>query len=137
MGATFQSRDHLHDHPMSAEPTTDELAGVDAVGLADLIRRGDLSPVEAVQATIDRIERLDDRLNAVIHHQFESALEQAASPELPAGPFRGVPMLIKDLWAEEAGQPHHAGVQALKDADLRSTIDSNLVLRYRDRKSVV
>ncbi len=132
MGATFQSRDHLHDHPMNAEPTTDELAGVDAVGLADLIRRGDLSPVEAVQATIDRIERLDDRLNAVIHHQFESALEQAASPELPAGPFRGVPMLIKDLWAEEAGQPHHAGVQALKDADLRSTIDSNLVLRYRE-----
>ena len=104
---------------MSNSPTNDELAGEDAVGLADRIRRGDLSPVEAVQATIDRIERLDGDLNAVIHKQFEDALELAASPDLPDGPFRGVPMLLKDLWAEEAGRPHHAGIQALKDADHR------------------
>ncbi|MEC8919745.1 MAG: amidase, partial [Actinomycetota bacterium] len=52
----------------------DELAQVDAVGLAALIRDGQLSPVEAVQATIDRIERLDGEVNAVIHRQFDQAL---------------------------------------------------------------
>ncbi len=109
----------------------DDLARFDAVGLAELVRQGDLSPLEVVEATIGRIERLDGELNAVIHRQFEDARERAASPDLPDGPFRGVPMLLKDLWAEEAGQPHHCGVQALRDAGLTSTVDSNLVRRYR------
>lgn len=109
----------------------DELSRLDAVGLAERIRAGDLSPVEAVEATIDRIERLDGQLNAVIHRQFDEALAAAASPDLPDGPFRGVPMLLKDLWAEEAGQPHHAGIQALKDVDHRSAEDCNLTVRYR------
>jgi len=117
---------------MDFDHTTDDLAQFDAVGLAELIRQGDISPVEAVEATIGRIEALDGELNAVIHRQFETALAVATSPDLPDGPFRGVPMLIKDLWSEEAGQPHHCGVQALKDANLTSTIDSNLVRRYRE-----
>lgn len=114
-----------------------ELARIDAVGLADLIREGRLSAVEVVQATIDRIERLDGELNAVIHEQFDQALELAASPGLPNGPFRGVPMLIKDLWATEAGQPHHAGIQALKDAQFTGEVDSNLVTRYKQAGFVI
>ena len=109
----------------------DDLARVDAVGLAAMIRAGNLSAVEAVQATIDRIERLDGDLNAVIHRQFDRALHLAASDDLPDGPFRGVPMLIKDLWAEEAGQPQHGGMQALKDAGFTADADSNLVTRYK------
>ena len=105
--------------------------------IGDLIRTGQLSPVEAVQATIDRIEALDGELNAVIHRQFDQALALAASSDLPDGPFRGVPMLIKDLWAEEDGQPHHAGIQALKDAGHTSTIDSNLVRRYKEAGFVI
>ena len=115
----------------------DELAQVDAVGLAALIRDGQLSPVEAVQATIDRIERLDGEINAVIHRQFDQALALAASPDLPDGPFRGVPMLIKDLWATEAGQPHHGGVQALKDAGFTADEDANLVTRYKEAGFVI
>ncbi|MBT6372923.1 MAG: amidase, partial [Acidimicrobiaceae bacterium] len=114
-----------------------ELARIDAVGLADLIRSGQLSAVEAVEATIDRIERLDGDLNAVIHEQFDQALELAASPDLPDGPFRGVPMLIKDLWATEAGQPHHAGIQALKEAEFTGEVDSNLVARYKQAGFVI
>ena len=109
----------------------DDLARVDAVGLAAMIRAGNLSAVEAVQATIDRIERLNGDLNAVIHRQFDRALELAASDDLPDGPFRGVPMLIKDLWAEEAGQPQHGGMQALKDTGFTADADSNLVTRYK------
>ncbi len=52
----------------------------DAVGLAEAIRVGEMSPVEAVQGAIDRIEALDGQLNAVIHRQFEQALEVADSP---------------------------------------------------------
>ena len=115
----------------------DELAQIDAVGLAALIRDGQLSPVEAVQATIDRIERLDGEVNAVIHRQFDQALALAASPDLPDGPFRGVPMLIKDLWATEAGQPHHGGVQALKDAGFTADEDANLVTRYKEAGFVI
>ena len=104
----------------------------DAVGLAEAIRVGEMSPVEAVQGAIDRIEALDGQLNAVIHRQFEQALEVADSPDLPDGPFRGVPMLIKDLWAEEAGQPHHAGMKGLRDAGLVASRDNNLVIRYKE-----
>ncbi len=52
-------------------------------------------------------------------------------------PFRGVPMLIKDLWATEAGQPHHGGVQALKDADFTADEDANLVTRYKEAGFVI
>jgi amidase len=117
--------------PDNRQATHDDLARVDAVGLAAMIRSGDLSAVDAVQATIDRIQRLDGDLNAVIHRQFEQALDLAASDDLPDGPFRGVPMLIKDLWAEEAGQPQHGGMQALKDAGFTADADSNLVARYK------
>ena len=117
---------------MTETPAPDELAHLDAVGLAQRITQGDLSPVECIQATIDRIEANNETLNAVIHKQYEQALELAASPELPDGPFRGVPMLLKDLWAEEAGQPHHFGAQALKDANFTGSNDSNMVQRYKE-----
>ncbi|MEZ5167208.1 MAG: amidase family protein [Acidimicrobiales bacterium] len=111
---------------------TSELARHDAVGLAELIRTGQLSPVELVDDTIHRIERLNPQLNAVIHPAFERARKAAGDPELPDGPFRGVPMLIKDLWPGEVGQPFHLGVRALKDADHRATVDANIVTAYRE-----
>lgn len=107
-----------------------ELARHDAVGLADLIRRGELSPIELMDDTIERIEHLDPDLNAVIHRRFEKAREEAAG-ELPDGPFRGVPMLIKDLWPGQAGEPFHQGVQGLKNADYRADVDANIVKAYR------
>ncbi len=120
-----------------SEISDSELARLDAVELARRIRSGELSAVEAVQATINRIERLDGEVNAVIHEQYEQALELAASPDLPDGPFRGVPMLIKDLWATEAGQPHHAGTKALKDANFIATNEANLVTRYKEAGFII
>ncbi|MDG2427064.1 MAG: amidase [Acidimicrobiales bacterium] len=114
-----------------------DLSQIDAVGLAALIRSGQLSPTEAIQSTIDRIEHLNGELNAVIHEQYEQALELAASPKLPDGPFRGVPMLIKDLWSTEAGQPHHAGNRALKEMGFIADADSNLVTRYKQAGFVI
>jgi amidase len=107
-----------------------ELARIDAVGLAELIRSGDLSPVELMDDTIERIERLDPDINAVIHPRFEKARTEAAG-DLPDGPFRGVPMLMKDLWPSQAGEPFHKGVGALRAADHRADVDANIVTAYR------
>lgn len=111
--------------------TSVDLARMDATAQAELVRSGEASPTELVEAAIERIERLNPELNAVIHTSFERARERAAG-ELPDGPFRGVPFLLKDLGGgAEAGEPLHMGTRLLKDAGFRSPADSYLVERFR------
>ncbi|MDW3218465.1 MAG: amidase [Acidimicrobiales bacterium] len=107
-----------------------ELARHDAVALAELIRTGDLSPVELIDDTIARIEALNPQVNAIIHPAFEKA-RAAAAGDLPDGPFRGVPMLMKDLWPAEKGEPLHQGVQGLKNAGYVADVDANIVTAYK------
>ena len=83
------------------------LATMDATAQAELVRNGDASPSELVEAAIARVEQLNPELNAVIHELFEEGLAEARSPDLPDGPFKGVPFLFKDLGAAYAGQPIH------------------------------
>lgn len=116
---------------------TDELARLDAVALSDLIGRRELSPRELVESTIERIERLDPHVNAVIHRSFDAALAAADSPDLPDGPFRGVPMLLKDLWPSSAGEPMHLGVQGMKAAGYRHPSDANITVRYRQAGFII
>lgn len=108
------------------------LARHDAVALAEIVRTGQASPVELVEAAIARIEALDPLINAVIHPRFEKALAEAASSELGDGPFRGVPFLLKDLWPTSADDPFHMGVRGLARAGYVHPEDSNAVRRYRD-----
>jgi amidase len=68
----------------------------DGLGLAELVRRREVEPAELVEEAIRRIERLNPRFNAVIHKMVDLA-RQAAATDLPDGPFRGVPFLLKDL----------------------------------------
>ena len=110
---------------------SDELGQLDAVGTAEVIERGDASPSEVIEATISRIEQRNPAVNAVIHTMFDKALEAAASPDLPTGPFRGVPMLLKDLWPASAGDPFHLGVKGLKNATYTNPIDANITTAYR------
>jgi amidase len=105
-------------------------AGRDATAQAALVRSGEASPLDLVDAAIGRIEALNPQLNAVIHELFEPARE-AARGELPDGPFRGVPLLLKDLGAMQAGQPLQMGMALLKDAGFRAPIDSYLGGRLR------
>jgi amidase len=109
---------------------TDALGDLDATALADLVRRDEVKAVELVDAAIARIEGLDWQLNSVIHRQFERARGDAAGP-LTDGPFRGVPFLFKDLGCEEAGEPHHQGMRALRDAAWRATEDGELARAFR------
>src|SRR3954466_11813031 len=109
---------------------SDDLARLDATAQAELVRRGEASPAELVDAAIERIEASNGELNAVIHKLYDEGRE-AASGELPDGPFKGVPFLLQDLGAAFAGQPLHMGMQFLKDADFRSPVDTYLALRFK------
>lgn len=109
----------------------DSLAHLDATAQAALIEAGEISPGECIEAAIDRIERLNPTLNAVIAQRFEAGRDAARSPDLPTGPFRGVPILTKDLGAELAGMPSYAGNRARKNADYRAPDDTRLGKRLR------
>ena len=107
-----------------------DLANLDATAQAELVRNGEASPTELVNAAIERIEALNPRLNAVIHERFEKARAEAAGP-LPDGPFTGVPFLLKDLETRSAGDPHHAGTAFLKNANFISDRDDYVTMRFR------
>ena len=96
---------------------SDEFAFLDATAQAELVRRGDVTPAELVDAAIERIEAVNPQLNAVIIPLYDKA-RAAAAGDLPDGPFRGVPFLLKDAVAHSAGDPYHCGMQVLKDAGL-------------------
>jgi amidase len=103
---------------------------MDATAQAELVRSGAASPTELVEAAIDRIELVNGKLNAVIHPLFDKARAAATGP-LPDGPFRGVPLLIKDAVAHTAGDPYHCGMRLLRDRGWRESEDSYLVRRFR------
>jgi len=113
------------------------LSHLDATAQAELVKRGEISPADLVQAAIERIEATDAALGAVIHRRFERAREEAASSALPDGPFRGVPFLLKDLGGESAGDPCHAGMRALRDAGYRAAADSAFTARLRGAGLVI
>ena len=109
----------------------DDTRWLDATAQAELVASGKVSPVEMVNAAIERVERYDGALNALTYRWFEAARELASSSELPEGPFQGVPYLLKDLYAAEAGKPLSNGSKAYKAADYVSTEDTTLVSRYK------
>lgn len=115
---------------------SDEYARLDAIDQAELVARGDASPKELVEAAIRRIEQHNPDINAVIHPLFDKAMDAAAG-ELPAGPFRGVPLLIKDLGPLTAGDPWHAGMGFLKQRGFVAPFDSFLTRKLRKAGFVI
>lgn len=111
--------------------TAEDLALLDATAQAGLVARGELQPIELVEAAIERIERVNPQLNAVIHPLFEKARAEARSPGLARGPFRGVPFLVKDAVCTTAGDPCHAGMRFLKRHAYHAPEDSELARRFR------
>jgi amidase len=100
----------------------DEFAYMTAIDLAARIRRRELSPVELVDATIERIERRNPSLNAFIFEGFDDAREQAQKAEQAVvsgaelGRLHGVPTAIKDLFDFKPGWPAtFGGIRAFQD----------------------
>lgn len=114
--------------------TRDELAFKPAIELADLIRSGKISSVELTQFYIDRIERYDEKINAVVVRDFERALEAAKAADQALaggnvnGPLHGLPMTIKESF-DIAGLPSSWGIPPFK-ANIAKQ-DSHVVERFR------
>lgn len=109
----------------------DDVAFLDALGQAELVRNKEVSPLELVDGAIDRIERLNPELNAVVMPFFDMARDAAAkNAHNPDAPFCGVPFLLKDLVAECAGMPRTDGSKYVAGQYISKT-DNELVARYK------
>ena len=106
----------------------DEYTSYDGLGLAELVRRGEVSAAELIDAAIERVEKLNGTLNAVVYKAYDQARREAAG-DLPDGPFRGVPFLIKDLGCPVAGMPRTSGSRFLQHEVPER--DGELTRRYR------
>ncbi|UVO50578.1 amidase family protein [Sphingomonas sp. SUN019] len=101
----------------------------DGLGLARLVRDGDVSAAELVEAAIERIERNDGVVNAITHRAFDEARAAAAKP-LVDGPFAGVPFIVKDFGIGVAGWPNTSGSRFCRD--IVDEADTGLMRRYRE-----
>ncbi len=109
----------------------DPWSALDATAQAALVRRGEVTPRELTLAACERIERCDEALGAVPVRFFDQALA-AAERVKPQARFAGVPFLMKDVGARQAGQPYYAGNRALRAADHRADRDTVLGARFRE-----
>lgn len=82
----------------------EEYARYDALGLAALIQNRDVSAEELLDSAIDAVDRVNPKINAIIH-RFEEHARQNIAAGLPDGPFHGVPFALKDLFMYYAGYP--------------------------------
>jgi len=106
-----------------------EYASYDGLGLAELVRKGEVTAAEIVDEAIERIERHDPVINAVVYELFDRARADAAK-KTPAesGAFPGVPFVLKDLLANIQGVPNTSGSRLLQGSV--SAFDAELVKRY-------
>lgn len=103
-------------------------ADYDGLGLAQLVAKKEVTPLELVDAAIERIEKHNPALNAVVHKAFDKA-RQTAKGKLPDGPFKGVPFLIKDLGLKVTGLPRTDGSRFISTRV--DSEDSELTRRFR------
>src|SRR5262252_3213273 len=92
----------------------DEYRKHDAVSLATLIAKREVSAKEVLETAIARAEQVNPAINAIVHKQYDQA-RKAVATRLPDGPLKGVPYLIKDLGFFETGEPATFGSSLFKD----------------------
>ncbi|MDA5194227.1 amidase [Govanella unica] len=112
--------------------TPEDYAQFDGIGLARLIKRGEISPAEAVKAALERIAQTNPAINAVIETWgSRTARKIAALPDLPGGPLAGVPFLLKDVGGSEPGVSHECGSRLARDM-APDKVETALMRRYRE-----
>lgn len=118
--------------------TLDDVLALDATGQAELVRTAQVGARELTDAAIAAAESRNPAINAIIHPRFDVARAEAEATDVAhAGPFAGVPMVVKDLGCSMAGEPAHGGTRALKAIDYRAPHDSALYRRFRRAGFVV
>ncbi|MEI8221763.1 MAG: amidase, partial [bacterium] len=111
-----------------------EYSHLDGLGLADLIRKGEVTATDVLDSALERIDRLNPRVNAVVHRLDDFGRGMIASG-LGEGAFHGVPLLVKDLDGEVAGTPYQAGSASLLGNVSRE--DSEIARRWRASGAVI
>ncbi|HRJ16461.1 MAG TPA: amidase family protein, partial [Saprospiraceae bacterium] len=101
----------------------------DALGLAELIRKREVSAAELMEIAIRRTEEVNPALNAVIHKMYDEGRKIAAAAD-PAAPFAGQPFLIKDLGLEVKGFPIRTGCKGYEGYISRE--DTSLAGSFRE-----
>ena len=86
----------------------------DAISLAELIAKREVSVEEVLETAIARAEQVNPAINAIVHKQYEQA-RKAVAAGLPDGPLKGVPYLIEDLGFLQTGEPATLGSTLFKD----------------------
>ncbi|MBH0776764.1 amidase [Nocardia bovistercoris] len=112
----------------------DEYMSLDATAMAESVARGEVKPAELLALARRRADAVDPTLNAIVRRLDEAADAQVARDDL-AGPFAGVPFLIKDLQQEYAGFPTTSGSRSL--AGEIAAEHSLLVRRFLDAGLVI
>lgn len=107
----------------------------DALGLAELVRRGRVTPTELLEAAIARVETRNGAVNAVVMRLYDHG-RKAIADGLPDGPFRGVPFLLKDLTAPLAGARMTRGSKFFADSP-PAEADSEHVRRLKQAGLVI
>lgn len=117
------------------KPLAEQTRWMDATEQAELVRSGQVSGTEMVEAAIERIEALNPSIQAVNITWFDEGRARAAEVDADDrrgdAPFPGVPFLLKDLWAHYAGQTLSNGNRALAKEAPISPADTDLVSRFR------
>ena len=106
----------------------DDYLALDGLGLAGLIRSGDVTTEEVLDTAINRCEAVNGSINAVVIEMFDAARASLAAG-VPDGPFRGVPFLLKDLGAYYAGYPTTYGCRLLRGQRARSRLGDRAPLQ--------
>jgi amidase len=105
-----------------------EYGNYDGLGLADLVRRKEVKPAELAALALAAYNQCNPELNAVISLIIERS-DQVRETQLPDGPFRGVPFLIKDLVIHAAGIPSDSGSRLFENMVFPH--DTELMARFK------
>jgi len=108
--------------------TFEEYRQHDALGLAELVKKKEVTALELVELAIQRAEAINPQLNAIIHKMYDTAREMAKDADADAV-FSGVPFLIKEIGIHIKGEPLRRGSKAYKN--FISSEDSSIVEKYR------
>ena len=106
-----------------------EYGKYDAVGLAELVKSGEVTTEELLEEALERMRALQPELNVVVT-DMEAEARQAVADGLPEGPFTGVPFMLKDLNCQYAGVPMQNGSRFF--ADFIPDHDAEIVTRQKN-----
>ena len=108
-----------------------EYSRYDATGLAELVRRGEVSPQELAATAGRAIDKVNPKLNALVT-VYDDRIEQLDEKTLPSGPFRGVPFLMKSVAGDEKGRPKgNIGSRLLHHPQPPAEYDIDVVSRFK------